>query len=70
MAKSKKGGYDNRPLWQWILIYLVIGVVVYGLIYYFIFGKSFNLDGSQSSNSATSSGQPIATPSSKAPFSY
>lgn len=33
-------GY-GRPLWQWIVIYAVIGLIIYGLIYYFIFaGRS------------------------------
>lgn len=31
--------YSKRPLWQWIIIYLVIGVVVYGAIYYFYLAK-------------------------------
>lgn len=38
MAAYKKGygkGYGKRPLWQWILIYLIIGGVVYYIIYYF-----------------------------------
>jgi hypothetical protein len=26
-------GYGKRPLWQWILIYAVVAIVVYGLIY-------------------------------------
>jgi hypothetical protein len=30
-------GYGKRPLWQWVLLYIVIGVVIYGLIYYFFF---------------------------------
>ncbi len=34
-----KGGYGKRPLWQWILIYLVIGGAVYMAIYYFYFAK-------------------------------
>lgn len=29
--------YGKRPLWQWVFIYLVLAVIVYGLIYYFIF---------------------------------
>ena len=33
-------GYGKRPLWQWLLIYLVVGAVIYGLIYYFVFNKS------------------------------
>ena len=31
--------YGKRPLWQWVLIYLVIGLVLYGLIYYFVLAK-------------------------------
>jgi len=27
--------YGKRPLWQWILLYLVIGGIIYYLIYYF-----------------------------------
>ncbi len=27
--------YGKRPLWQWVLIYLIIAAVVYGLVYYF-----------------------------------
>lgn len=27
--------YGKRPLWQWIIIYLVIGGVIYAAIYYF-----------------------------------
>lgn len=32
-------GYGKRPLWQWILIYVIIGAIVYGLIYYFVIAK-------------------------------
>lgn len=32
-------GYGKRPMWQWILIYVVIGAIVYGLIYYFVLAK-------------------------------
>ncbi|MBI2430601.1 MAG: hypothetical protein HYV39_01135 [Candidatus Levybacteria bacterium] len=27
--------YGKRPLWQWVLIYAVIGVIIYGGVYYF-----------------------------------
>ena len=30
-------GYGKRPLWQWILLYLVIGGIIYWAIYYFYF---------------------------------
>lgn len=37
---QKKGyGYGKRPLWQWIALYVVIGAVAYGLIYYFVLSK-------------------------------
>lgn len=32
-------GYSKRPLWQWVVIYLIIGAIVYGLIYYFVIAK-------------------------------
>jgi plastocyanin len=32
-------GYGKRPLWQWVLLYIVIGGIIYGLIYYFVFAK-------------------------------
>jgi hypothetical protein len=37
MASKKKGGYGKRPMWQWALIYLVIGAIVYFALYYFFF---------------------------------
>jgi len=27
--------YGKHPLWQWILLYVVVGVIVYAAIYYF-----------------------------------
>ena len=30
-------GYGKRPLWQWIAIYIVAAIVVYGLIYLIFF---------------------------------
>jgi hypothetical protein len=32
-------GYGKRPVWQWVLIYLVLAVVVYGLIYVLFIGN-------------------------------
>lgn len=26
--------YGKRPFWQWLLIYIIIGLIIYGLIYY------------------------------------
>lgn len=38
--QSEKSKYGKRPTWQWVLIYLVIAVVVYGLVYYFVQGDA------------------------------
>ncbi len=38
-------GYGKRPFWQWILIYLVVAVVVYGLVYYLFFAKGKSYSG-------------------------
>lgn len=39
---QKPSSYGKRPLWQWILLYLIIGVIVYGLVYYFVLAKKGN----------------------------
>lgn len=47
MNEEKSGyGYDKRPMWQWIVLYVVVGGTLYGLVYYFIFaGKGgYNYD--------------------------
>lgn len=32
-------GYGKRPLWQWILLYVVVAIVLYGLVYLLFFHK-------------------------------
>jgi hypothetical protein len=45
--KKPTKGYGKRPAWQWVFIYIVIAIVVYGLIYYiFIKGGDNNGGGS------------------------
>lgn len=39
MVEEYKAEYGKRPLWQWIAIYAVIGLIIYGLIYYFVIAK-------------------------------
>jgi len=34
-----KSAYGKRPLWQWIVLYVVVGVIVYGVIYYVFMHK-------------------------------
>ena len=50
--------YGKRPLWQWLVIYLIIGALVYGVIYYFFFAKK-----SASPYQATASQTPTQTAS-------
>lgn len=38
-VEKKNSSYNKRPLWQWILIYVIIAAIVYGFIYYFAFAK-------------------------------
>jgi hypothetical protein len=39
MEEQKSSGYGKRPLWQWIALYLVVAVVIYGVVYYFVLAK-------------------------------
>lgn len=32
--------YSKRPIWQWVVLYIIIAVIAYGLIYYFLNGSS------------------------------
>ncbi|OGK16126.1 hypothetical protein A2690_01665 [Candidatus Roizmanbacteria bacterium RIFCSPHIGHO2_01_FULL_39_12b] len=31
--------YSKRPLWQWVVVYLIIGSIVYGVVYYLFLAK-------------------------------
>jgi len=54
MQNSK--GYSKRPLWQWILLYVIVGGLIYFAIYYFYMRNHTNPYGNSSqSQSATSS---------------
>jgi hypothetical protein len=37
MADEKKGGYGGRPRWQWWLLYIVVGAILYYVIYLLFF---------------------------------
>lgn len=39
ILKHMASEYSKMPLWKMILLYVVIGGVIYGLIYYFVFAK-------------------------------
>lgn len=52
MAKSRKNYLNKKPLWQWIIIYLIIGGTIYVFLYFSglvkIGGSSENLSNSSS----------------------
>jgi len=64
MDDEKKSSYAKRPLWQWIVLYVVVGVLVYGLVYYFVLAKKGNSYMASNSNypSPTKSMQPTTAP--------
>ncbi len=37
---EKPGAYGKRPMWQWVVIYLVVAVIVYAIIYFVFIHKS------------------------------
>lgn len=49
--KEYGSGYGKRPLWQWVVIYVIIGAIVYGLIYYVISAKNGGYNNNPSSGS-------------------
>lgn len=63
-----EASYGKRPLWQWIVIYLVIALVAYGVVYYFVFAKKggVNYGTSQQTPSANQQTSPTS-PTSPAP---
>ena len=59
-ASEEKNSYGKRPMWQWIAIYLVIAVILYGAFYYFFLAKK----GGYSTNSSSTYTTPTVTSSS------
>lgn len=54
MAEENAGsGYGKRPLWQWVLIYIVVGGLIYGAVYYFFLSKNtgYNYSGTSQNSS-------------------
>lgn len=38
--EKQNGNYGKRPMWQWVIFYLIIAGVLYGGVYYFFFSKN------------------------------
>ena len=62
-AQNTSGGYNKRPLWQWLIIYVILGAIIYGVIYYFFLNKSgYNYSKSSSQYTAPSPSQISPSP--------
>ena len=60
-VEQKSNSYNKKPLWQWILIYVIIAAIVYGVIYYFAFANKGGYNPTPSSVQPTTqqqNGQP------------
>lgn len=33
-SAPNQNSYGKRPLWQWVILYLIIGGIIYALLYY------------------------------------
>lgn len=63
-------GYGKRPLWQWVVIYLVIGGIIYAGIYYFFLAKKGGYNSNQSGqyqSPATQQASPTTTQATPTP---
>jgi predicted lipoprotein with Yx(FWY)xxD motif len=59
---EEKSGYGKRPLWQWIVLYLIVAVVVYGAIYYLFLNKQNPYSSSSSANKSVQTQQMQGSP--------
>jgi len=57
--KKEVSNYGKRPLWQWVVLYVVVAGVIYGLVYYFVLAKS---NKSYSANSSYSTMKTTPSP--------
>lgn len=51
---TTNGGYNKRPLWQWVVIYAILGAIIYGAVYYFFLSKNNGYNDSKSSTQYSS----------------
>ncbi len=51
MAKPRKNySYGKRPLWQWVVFYIIVGGIIYALLYYSGIIRQGNYGNNSSSN--------------------
>lgn len=62
MATENQQGYGKRPLWQWLLLYLIIAGLAYAGFYYFFLkkGSSYNLSSNQTPSYQTQGSDKVA----------
>lgn len=58
---EEKKSYGKRPLWQWVVLYLIIAGVIYGLVYYFVFAKKGGYNSNQSGQYQYNPTAPVST---------
>jgi hypothetical protein len=72
MESTNNSAYTKRPLWQWIVIYVIIGGLVYGVAYYLFIAKSgtYNTSSYQTPTNPTSVSQQKFLDSAQAKYSF
>ena len=40
METANNSAYTRKPLWQWVLIYIILGGLAYGIVYYLFVTKN------------------------------
>lgn len=62
-TSEQKSAYDKRPLWHWVVLYVLIGILLYGAFYYFVLAKKggYNAPSSYTNQAQTqTSSAPVA----------
>jgi plastocyanin len=57
--------YGKRSIWQWIFAYIVIGAIIYGLVYYFVLAKNNKSYGQSSQAQQSAAVSATNSPNSK-----
>lgn len=57
---TDNNAYAKRPLWQWVIIYLLIGGLVYGAIYFLVLRRNGGYNYMQSQQNQNQQTAPVA----------
>ncbi|HYM65134.1 MAG TPA: CHRD domain-containing protein [Candidatus Sulfotelmatobacter sp.] len=61
-TSEQKSAYGKRPMWQWVVLYLVIAAVLYGAFYYLFLAKKGGYTNNPSTSYSTPTVQVTETP--------